>query len=80
MSTNSILPAIAFGKQNVAKVKQVFAKYMFNIGYGLWLYDDAENVFRKRDLGYCVGYAIAEGYYSKAKDTSKVLHIGTVTI
>lgn len=73
MATGSTLPAIAFGKQNVARVKQVFAKRMFNIDYGFWLYDDTENEFGKRDLGYYVGYAIAEGYYSKSGDKSKAI-------
>lgn len=68
MATKSTLPAIAYDRQNVDQVKAVFVKQMFNIDYGFWLYNNVENVFKVRDLGYYVGYAIAESYYAKAKD------------
>lgn len=73
MGVNSTLPAIAYGKQHVEKVRQAFAGQMFNIDYGFWLYNDAENEFGLRDLGYYVGYAIAEAYYSKAKDKTSAI-------
>ena len=64
----SFAPAISFGKSNEPRVKNAFARQMFNIDRGFWLYSDAKNDFNTRDLGYYVGYAIAEKYYEKAKD------------
>lgn len=64
----SFAPAISFGKSNEPRVKNAFARQMFNIDRGFWLYSDANNEFNTRDLGYYVGYAIAEKYYEKAKD------------
>lgn len=73
MVTTSTLPAIAYGRQNADEVKQVFAQQMFNIDYGYWLYSDAQNSFGLRDMGYYVGYAIAESYYNKAKNKLKAI-------
>jgi hypothetical protein len=64
----SFAPAINFGKSNEPRIKNAFARQMFNIDYVFWLYSDAKNDFNTRDLGYYVGYAIAEKYYEKAKD------------
>lgn len=68
LDTPSYAPAIKFGKINERRIKNAFARQMFNPTYGFWLYSDAENEFKTRDLGYYVGYAIAEKYYEKAKD------------
>jgi Bacterial Ig-like domain len=73
MGTSSTLPAIAYGKQNEEKVRQAFASHMFNIDYGFWLYNDVENEFGLRDLGYYVGYTIAEAYYNRAEDKTKAI-------
>jgi hypothetical protein len=64
----SFAPAINYGKNNESRVKNVFAAQMFNPYFNYWLYSDAKNEFNTRDLGYYVGYAIAEKYYEKAKD------------
>ena len=68
METPSFAPAITFGKSNEPRIKNAFAVQMFNPTYAFWLYSDAKNEFDTRDLGYYVGYAIAERYYEKAKD------------
>jgi hypothetical protein len=68
MQTQSTAPAINYGKNNESPVKNAFILQMFNIDRGFWLYSDAKNDFNTRDLGYYVGYAIAEKYYEKAKD------------
>lgn len=69
----STTPAIDFGKHNEPRIKNAFALQMFNLNYGFWFYSDAKNEFNTRDLGYYVGYAIAEKYYEKAKN--KILAI-----
>jgi hypothetical protein len=68
LDTPSFAPAVNFGKSNEPRIKNAFARQMFNISPGFWLYSNAENEFKTRDLGYYVGYAIAEKYYEKAKD------------
>lgn len=61
-------PAIQFGSQNFEKIRSVFAKQMFFEDSGFWLYSNADNEFKMRDLGYYVGYEICKKYYQNAKD------------
>ena len=65
---HSTLPALAYGDGNKKHVAEIFASQMFNTSNGFWLYSNAENEFKIRDLGYYVGYAICEGNYNKASD------------
>ena len=60
-------PAVAFGKENESKVKGRFASEMFSPNWNDWLYNDFSNQFGVRDLGYYVGYAIAERYVEGAE-------------
>ncbi|OJJ18527.1 hypothetical protein BKI52_23220 [marine bacterium AO1-C] len=62
----SYSPAIAYGKQNDALVKARFKKEMFNQHYRYWLWSSMDNAFKHRDLGYYIGYAIADKYYQKS--------------
>jgi hypothetical protein len=64
----STAPAIAYGPTHSQRIKEVFAKQMFNTSEGFWLYSNDTNEFGVRDLGYYVGYAICESYYNKAAD------------
>ena len=64
----SPLPCLKYGKENYEKVREKFATQMFNTSNGFWLYENADNEFKVRDLGYYVGYAICEKYYTKAKN------------
>lgn len=73
MANPSTTPALAYGKTHTASIKQAFAQQMFNTGYGFWLYSNAENAFGARDLGYYVGYAIAEQCYEKATDKARAI-------
>ncbi|MCJ0743503.1 Ig-like domain-containing protein [Pedobacter montanisoli] len=73
METNSTVPAFVYGKENVEKVKQVFAKQLFNESYSFWLYSDVTNEFGQRDMGYYIGYAIAEQYYKNAADKQRAI-------
>lgn len=64
----STAPALKYGyaKENFEKIRARFETQLFNIFNGFWLYDNAENEFKVRDLGYYVGYVICEKYYNKA--------------
>lgn len=64
----SVTPAVAFGKKNDFWVRKVFSKEMFSPWSYRWLYNDKENEFKMRDMGYYVGYAIVSKYYQKSKD------------
>jgi hypothetical protein len=64
----SSAPAVEFGKQNDA-VKTKFENELF-YGYNRneWLWSDDSNEFNVRDLGYYIGYQIAEMNYNQATD------------
>lgn len=68
MGVPSSAPAIEYGKENEA-VKRKFENELF-YGYNRseWLWSDDPNEFNVRDLGYYIGYQIAEINYNKAKD------------
>jgi len=69
MGVQSATPAVEFGKKNADKVKEQFELEMFYpANLYRWLWSDAPNNFGVRDLGYYVGYQMAENYYEKAKD------------
>lgn len=65
--------SIHYGKKNDGKIKKIFEKQMFNQRYGYWLWSSLENEFNMRDLGYYIGYVIAEKYYDKEKDKEKAI-------
>ena len=61
-------PAVAYGEANEDRVREAFALDMFGSLASFWLWSNAENAFGVRDLGYYVGYAIAERYYERSAD------------
>ncbi len=65
---NSTTAAIPFGKANDEKVKEKFVEEMFGFNYANWLWSSRRNEFNVRDLGYYVGYAIANKHYENAHD------------
>ena len=64
----SVSPAVSYGKAHSAKVKEQFSEEMFNRYYRSWLWSNLENEFKVRDLGYYIGYAIAEKHYEATED------------
>ncbi|HTF03824.1 MAG TPA: hypothetical protein VK826_07345 [Bacteroidia bacterium] len=65
-------PAIEFGKSNPA-VRDKFEREMFYEWTFDWLWSNSPNEFGVRDLGYYVGYAIAERHYEKSSDKQKAI-------
>lgn len=61
-------PAVHYGKQNAKAVRDAFEKDLFSHDYGFWVWSDANNKFNTRDLGYYIGYEMAEKYYAKAEN------------
>ncbi|WP_259068369.1 hypothetical protein HDF24_09115 [Mucilaginibacter sp. X4EP1] len=70
---HSTLPAVIYGESHEDSVKQVFATQMFNSSPGFWLYNNDENEFGVRDMGYYVGYAICKDYYNHANDKEQAI-------
>ncbi|MFK7806156.1 MAG: M56 family metallopeptidase [Saprospiraceae bacterium] len=69
----SPVPAIHYGKANDEKVQARFVKELLSPYYMNWLYNNFNNEFNTRDLGYYIGYAISEKYYEKAEDKGKAI-------
>lgn len=75
MQQPSASPAVGFGKANDERVRRRFETEMFSPYWDDWLFNDTRNVFAIRDLGYYVGYAIAEAYYQRASDKRAALKL-----
>lgn len=66
-------PPIAYGKQHDQAVKDAFTAEMFSPHFNNWLWNNTNNRFGMRDLGYYTGYAISEKYYEKANDKAHAI-------
>ncbi|WP_291723139.1 hypothetical protein [Bernardetia sp.] len=73
LKKKSNTPAIAFGKANEKKVREIFEKEMFSPWYYNWIWNDNKNEFQVRDLGYYVGYAMAEKYYNQSENKQEAI-------
>ena len=74
MNVPSAAPAIAYGKKNNEKIRARFEQEMFNINnLYKWLWGDSPNEFGVRDLGYYVGYQMAENYYNQAENKKNAI-------
>jgi len=73
MNVPSPSPAISFGQKNRNGVVKAFKSFMFNDDYSYWLWSIEENKFNQRDLGYFIGYDIAETFYNKSNQTLESL-------
>lgn len=72
MGVESSSPAINFGKGNSA-VKDKFEKEMFYERTFDWLWSNSPNEFEVRDLGYYIGYSLAELHYEKTEDKKQAI-------
>ncbi|UTW62903.1 hypothetical protein KFE98_01730 [bacterium SCSIO 12741] len=72
MGVPSAAPAIEYGKGN-PRVKEKFEKEMFYEWTHDWLWSNSVNEFGVRDLGYYIGYAIAESHYEQAADKRQAI-------
>lgn len=66
-------PAISYGEQNDEKVKKKFMEEMFYPWFYEWIWNDKNNEFGTRDLGYYVGRAIAKRHYDNADDKARAI-------
>lgn len=72
MEVPSNSPAIEFGRNNPA-VREKFEKQMFYERTHEWLWSNYPNEFGVRDLGYYIGYAIAEKHYQMNPDQQQAI-------
>lgn len=73
MDQPSNAPAVEFGKNN-PKVREAFEKEMFNMNnQHEWLWSSAPNDFGVRDLGYYIGYEMAELNYNKSENKKEAI-------
>ena len=68
MGVVSPTPAIHFGPDNDDRIRELFGQQLSTVYYMDWLYNNFNNEFEMRDLGYYVGYTIAERNYDQATD------------
>ena len=73
MNINTVVHA--YGKENACAIRDEFNDAIQNKSTDLkpWLYNGNNSGGRVADLGYFVGYAIAELYYNKQSDKQKAL-------
>ncbi|MEZ4687372.1 MAG: hypothetical protein R3B47_15270 [Bacteroidia bacterium] len=69
----STAPAVNYGKANDARIRARFVTEMFSPNWDDWLYNNFRNEFEVRDLGYYVGYAICEHYYTEAANKQQAI-------
>lgn len=62
------LPLYTYGPANEAAIKQRFQADRTGNSYRDWLYNSSNNAFGISDLGYYVGYRIADTYYRAQPD------------
>ncbi|GHH56376.1 hypothetical protein [[Pseudomonas] boreopolis] len=67
------LDYVRYGPAHDAAIRAAFRKDMAGNDYSGWLYNDADNPFGTRDLGYYVGYAICAGYYRASADRAAAI-------
>lgn len=60
--------SVIFARANREKVRAVFEEEMFSPRHFRWLWSNAEVPFGVRDLGYGVGFAIAQSHLERSVD------------
>jgi hypothetical protein len=63
---------LTYGRAHADSLKKEFKKDMFSGRYTSWFYNGGDEG-EKADLGYYVGYEIAKGYYTNAKNKKQAV-------
>jgi len=72
--TPSPWPAFEYGDKNTDFVFDEFEKDMFDTrNMGNWFWNDKNNVFGQRDVGYFAGYKMVKTYYDQATDKKQAI-------
>lgn len=69
--------SFAYGQKNDCILRQDFIKDFSKSKTDIsnWLYNGSKSIDRPADLGYYIGYKIAEEYYNRSKDKTKAISI-----
>lgn len=64
----------AYGDKHEPELWSEFQEGMHGTDYGRWLYNGATSTDRPANLGYWMGYRIAEAYYEQAEDKRRAIY------
>lgn len=65
LGINSPNPQIAYGEKNEQNIKEAFVREITSPLLSNWFWNNDDNEFGMRDLGYFVGYKICKSYYDQ---------------
>ncbi|MBC7851427.1 MAG: hypothetical protein H7Y31_16915 [Chitinophagaceae bacterium] len=69
-------PAIAFGKKNLDMVVKKYVEDLYLVTNNTnWRWGQNNNELKVRDLGYFIGYEIAERFYNSSADKAKAIKL-----
>ncbi|HWZ14108.1 MAG TPA: DUF2268 domain-containing putative Zn-dependent protease [Mucilaginibacter sp.] len=71
---NSNMKACIYGNSHAETLCGEFVKRMNGTDYADWLYAVSKNDDRPNDLGYWMGYKIAEAYYNNSADKKQAVY------
>lgn len=67
------LDYVRYGPAHDPAIRAAFRKDMQGNDYSGWLYNNTDNAFATRDLGYYVGYAICKAYHARRADKAAAI-------
>ncbi len=65
--------SVLYGEANTDKVRTVFEEELFANWMDRWIWNDTTGPFPVRDMGYYVGYAMAQQYYERATNKQQAI-------
>jgi len=65
--------SVLYGEANTDRVRAVFEEELFAYWIDRWIWNDTTGPFPVRDMGYYVGYAMAQRYYEQAADKQQAI-------
>lgn len=73
MGCPSPAEGVRYGEENMERVRAVFEQELFAYWIDRWIWNDTTGPFPVRDMGYYVGYAMAQRYYERASDKQQAI-------
>ena len=73
MGRPSRAASVLYGEANSDRVRAVFEEELFVHWIDRWIWNDSKGPFPVRDMGYYVGYAMAQRYYEQAADKQQAI-------
>jgi hypothetical protein len=73
MGVPSPAQSVRYGEAHRDTVRAVFEQELFSPWRDRWIWNDTTGPFPVRDLGYYVGYAMAQRHFAHSNDTARAL-------